>query len=392
MSSLQRPLLCVLVDAFRHDYLDEARAPYLTELARERNVARVRPILGYSDAIRATIFTGRYPDEHGYWMEYCYRPEASPFRSFARLAPLDRLPSDFVRRGLEFTLSHTVVPRLARRRGYAHLSLRHLPFRGLPVFDWTLKAPMTAPGALGVPTIFDELTAAGAGWTYLDSARDGRRGLLRGLDELSLDTRLVFAYLHHIDLASHIVGLESGLFSRAVRRTDALLREVVSRTRARLGDVELLVFSDHGMSKVEQTVAYPTLWRHPGFPTGFVFALDATMVRLWDADDELRELVRSGAPGRFLSRDELCGLHLDFRSRLYGDEVYLLEPGTAIFPNFHSLLKPKAMHAYDPDDRDQHGIYVGPPEEETGEVVELVDIAPAIRRLLGTDAPARVPA
>jgi hypothetical protein len=385
-------LLCVLVDAFRHDYLDEARAPYLAALARDRNVARVRPILGYSDAIRASIFTGRYPDEHGYWMEYCYRPRSSPFGPLARLAPLDRLPNDFVRRGVKFALSQTVVRRLAPRRGYANLSLRHLPFRGLSVFDWTLRSPMLASGALGVPTVFDDLRAAGAGWTYLDSARDGRRGLLKGLDRLAPDTRLVFVYIHQIDMASHVVGLESRLFDRAVRRTDRLLREVVARTRARLGDLELLVFSDHGMSKVERTVAYPALWRHPGFPQRFVFALDATMVRLWDADDDVRELVRKGAPGRFLSRAELRELHLDFRSRLYGDEVYLLEPGTAIFPNFHSLLKPKAMHAYHPDDPDQHGIYVGPGSEPVGETVELVEITTAIRRLLGVAEPVRVSA
>jgi hypothetical protein len=166
-----RPLLCVLVDAFRHDYLRADRAPFLTELAADRPVARMRPVLGYSDSIRATIFTGLYPDEHGYWMEYAYRPESSPFAAFERLAPLERVPNDFVRRGMKFVLSQTAVRRTARRRGYAHLSLRHLPLRGAGRFDWTLREPMTAPGALGTPTIFDELSSLGVPWTYLDSSK-----------------------------------------------------------------------------------------------------------------------------------------------------------------------------------------------------------------------------
>jgi hypothetical protein len=74
-------------------------------------------------------------------------------------------------------------------------------------------------------------------------------------------------------------------------------------------------------------------------------------------------------------------LHLDFDGRLYGDEIYLLDPGTAIFPNFHSLLRPKAMHAYHPDDADQHGIALG---LDAGPVVELLQLAPHALRTLGT--------
>ena len=93
-----RPTACVLVDAFRHDYLQPAAmAPRLTGLAK-RFAARLRPILGYSDAIRATVFTGVYPDEHGYWMEYCYRPRDAPMRRLAALRDVDSMPVDIVRR------------------------------------------------------------------------------------------------------------------------------------------------------------------------------------------------------------------------------------------------------------------------------------------------------
>ena len=38
----------------------------------------------------------------------------------------------------------------------------------------------------------------------------------------------------------------------------------------------------------------------------------------------------------------------------------------AIFPNFHSMLNPRAMHAYHPDDPDQHGIFIAPPGRACG--------------------------
>jgi hypothetical protein len=387
----RKPVVCVLVDAFRHDYLEDEKAPFLARLAELGASARLRPILAYSDAIRATIFTGSYPDEHGYWMEYCFRPEDSPFAPLERLGPLDRLPSDFVRRGLKFTLSSTVVRARARRLGYAQLSLRHIPFRALGSFDWTLRSAMTAPGALGVPTLFDDLSRAGIKWCYLDSSKSGRRGLLRAAEGIPAETRFVFVYLHPIDMASHLVGIDSWLFWRVVRRTDALVSEVLARLERRIGEHELMVFSDHGLSKVDRTVSFPDLCVHPGFPERFCFALDATMVRLWYHDDEpllraeLRERIASEAPGRFLPADELAELHLDFGNRLYGDEIYLLDPPAAIFPNFHSMLRPKAMHAYHPDELDQHGIFIAPPEETAEEIVELIDVHSLCRRLTGVD-------
>ena len=65
---------------------------------------------------------------------------------------------------------------LARRRGVPHLSLRHIPFRALDKFDFTLHEPMTAPKALGYPSIFDRCTATGRPWAYLDASRgqDGK--------------------------------------------------------------------------------------------------------------------------------------------------------------------------------------------------------------------------
>lgn len=390
---MSAPVLCILVDAFRHDYLTDSRAPNLTALAERQNHARMRPILGYSDSIRATIFTGAYPDEHGYWMEYCRRPAAAPMASLARLSALDHLP-DFPARLVKFGLSQTLVRAIARRRGYAHLSTRNMPFRALASFDWTLRDPMTADGVLGAPTLFDRLTAAGVPWRYLDSTKLSRRGLLRAVDELPGDTALAFVYLHHIDMASHVLGIDASLFWRSVSKTDAHVGAIVERFGQRFPGHRLIVFSDHGMSRVDRIVSYRDLWTHPRFPHDFCFALDATMVRLWfDASDpalreDVRRRVSERAPGRFLTAEEIRDFRLDLSDRLYGDEIYLIEPRTAIFPNFHSMQRPKAMHAYDPDDLDQQGIFIADTADELPETVELVEVHRRCEDLTGLGATA----
>jgi hypothetical protein len=366
----------------------------VTSLAEQGVGVPLRPILGYSDAIRSVIFTGRYPDEHGYWMEYCFRPERSPWRGLQRLGVLDRLPSDLALRALKLAASATAMKALARRRGYPHLDLRHIPFRGLGCFDLTLDRPMTAPGALGMPTIFDRCTDTGRSWVYLDSSKLGRRALLEKVGRLPDDVGLIFVYLHHIDMASHVRGIESRRFWRCVRETDAFVEQVTGRVRDRFPETSPLVFSDHGMSVLRQQIGIPELGRHPGFPSEFFFALDATMVRLWyrnrDARlrEELRELVDRRLPGRFLNDRDRTELHLNFPGSLYGDDIFLLPPGTAVFPNFHSYIKPKAMHAYHPDDRDQHGIFVGPTAiaDRVRAPINMVDIAPLCLELMGVEA------
>lgn len=394
MPETKPPVLVFLVDAFRHDFLSEDVTPNLAQLAEAGVRRSLKPILGYSDAIRATFFTGRFPDETGYWMEYAYRPETSPWRGLSRLAPVDRVPSDLALRGLKLATSATAMKYRASRIGVPHLSLRNIPFRALDKFDFTLHEPMTAPKALGYPSIFDTCTATGRPWAYLDASKV-RRGndLLAQIDKVPADVGLIFVYLHQIDMAAHLFGITSGIFWRRVKATDELLGRICVSVKRRFGEVMTLIFSDHGMSSLTRQIAIPELTSHPAFPERFFVALDATMVRLWYLDEderlrqELRERVAIRFPGHFLSADELARHHLQFNGRLYGDEFYLLPPGIAISPNFHSFIKPKAMHAYDPAFEDQWGIFIGPRASapSVSDPAELADVTALVTRALERD-------
>jgi hypothetical protein len=385
------PVVVVLIDAFRHDFITEDVTPNLARLAAGGVQLPLQPILGYSDAIRATFFTGRYPDETGYWMEYCYRPETSPWQGSERFAFLDRVPLNVAVRGAKMATSMTLMRALARQKGVPHLDLRNMPLKAAAKFDFTLSQAMTAPCALGSPSIFDACTAAGRPWAYLD-ASNARRGsdLLDQADGLPDDVGLIFVYLHQIDMAAHLFGLTSKLFWRRVHFTDALLGQILSRVRSRFGDVSPLIFSDHGMSPLLRQISLQDLLDHPAFPDRFFVALDATMVRLWFLDEderlrsEIRDRVASRYPGRFLSKNDLAAYHLQFGDRLYGDEIYLLKPGIGIFPNYHSYIRPKAMHAYEPTDRDQWGIFVGPPGAggAVSDPVDLTELTALVMKML----------
>lgn len=384
-------VLVFLVDALRHDFVSEDATPFLHALGSEGVRRPLKPILGYSDAIRATAFTGRYPDETGYWMEYCFRPASSPWKGVARYAQLDRIGGDATRRALRFAASSVAAKASSR----PHPSVRNIPLRAVDRLDVTLHEPMTSPMALGFPSIFDSCAARGRPWAYLDSSKVRRASdLAAQLWGLPDDVGLVFVYLHYVDMAAHLFGISSRLFWRRVTHTDAVLGQLLAVARRRFGDVETVTFSDHGMTELDRQIDLGTLLEHPGFPERFFLALDATMARLWYLDDderlrdELRERVATRLPGHFLTEDERAEHHLQFSERLYGDDIFLLPPRTAIFPNFHSYLRPRAMHAYDPKDPDQWGIYLGPPHtaERLSEPVGLTEVTAVITGALGVHA------
>jgi hypothetical protein len=286
---------------------------------------------------------------------------------------------------------------LARRRQLEHMDLRNVPFRALPYFDLTLHVPMTSYRALACPTIFDRCRDAGLKFVYLDSSKIDRETLVHRASNLLDDIGLVFVYLHHIDMASHVFGLDSHRFRESVRGTDDLIRQTVAAVREQFPDSPALIFSDHGMSRIEEQHGIPRLHRHSEFPRRFLFALDATMVRVWYWHDdaalreEVRDIVATTYRGHWLDGNEIDAFHLRFDSRLYGDEMFLLEQGTAIFPNFHSYIKPKAMHAYDPAGLEQLGVLIAPSLLGAVPVAAptMVDIAPMCLALLGIESDAK---
>ena len=129
-----------------------------------------------------------------------------------RLAPVDRLPLNAAVRGTKMATSMTVMRALAKQRGVPHLDLRNIPLKAVDKFDFTLSQPMTAPHALGYPSIFDACAAAGRPWAYLDSSKVRRRSdLLDQVSKLPDDVGLIFVYLHQIDMAAHLFGIASKL-------------------------------------------------------------------------------------------------------------------------------------------------------------------------------------
>jgi len=384
-------VIAILVDALRYDWVNERDTPFIHSLTKHGLKLPLKPILGYSDAIRATIFTGTYPDRHGYWMSVCYSPETSPFKKLTRLSMMDYIPSDFIRRGIKFLLSSTIIKVLARPLGYRSLRIYNIPFRVLPRFDMTMRKRMTDPGAFAsCQTLFDTLRSHGMKFAYLDSSRLKRK-LLREIANLDPDTKMVFVYLHYVDEASHWFGLKSSQLRKSLKLVDGIVRRIACGSSGTLPEsTALIVFSDHGMVEERSRVSLDWLLRRRDFGKDFVACLDATMIRVWyersSAKAGLRRIISEATGFALLSKARKKALGIDFNDRRYGDDIFLAEEGQIVFPNFFSYVRPRAMHAYDPELPSQQGVLVlyGPRNATMSgkECAQLVDIAPTVLELL----------
>ncbi len=400
-------MLVLLVDAFRWDYLTADNTPFLHSQLDSGFLAPLHPILGYSDAIRATVFTSAYPRDHGYWIMTRYSPGTSPLKLLRPLRFLDGLPGGFFKRAMKFWLSASLGRVLGRIHHCPPPTTHDLPFGLLDCFDSTMSRSMLAPGAFpGYPTIFETLVQNGFKNAFLDASLFGIRArfgssvrvrgkLVNALARLPQDTRLAFVYLHHLDHFAHRFTTSSPRFMAELRNVDSTIEAIVGKAKERWGpSLEVVIFSDHGMADATHFHQVRGLVRDQGLGKDFLLSLDSTMVRVWYFNparkDEIRKKVEALGCGHFLSADEKQTLKVDFDHRAYGDDIYLLEPGHTLFPNFISWIKPFAMHAYHPDQPSQTGIFLWlnrKPDISHRGPVELVDIAPSLLTVLGLPRP-----
>ena len=156
-------LFLFFFDAFRHDYIDLGYTPFLRTLSKTGSRFSLETLLGYSYAIRVSIFTGVLPCVHGKWSKYFLDPERSPFRDWPWLRGLDVLPAGYIRSATRFALSR-FLSRLGGLEAHG-ASIENVPYPVLRQLGYT-EVDIQASSAFVVPSFFDLLRRAGLSWSY----------------------------------------------------------------------------------------------------------------------------------------------------------------------------------------------------------------------------------
>ena len=345
---MSRVVVAVLIDAFGWEIQEEIG--FLPEYSDRKPL---RTILGFSSAAIPSLLSGAQPDEHGRWFLYRRNPRETPF-GFARLlAPVEGC--GWIGRKVRWAYGEA-FRYFTDITGYYHLY--NVPLRLLPWFDLPEGKPIYEPGGIdSVDTIFDRLAARSIPhktWYWNVSEEESFAELLRKVR--TGGTPFLFLYASALDGLMHAEGTRSPKTTELIALYEKRIREVMKEAYARNDEVELYVFSDHGMKNTDRSIDLMDRTMALPFREGrdYLAFYDATFARYWFSDSRaeaaIRELLGRQEGGRLLSEEEIKSMRVHFPGGEYGEAVFLTDPGTVIVPSFMGDSMIAGMHGYDPDD------------------------------------------
>ena len=340
--------LYVFIDALGWDIL-QAVDFFDHELQHRR---RLKSVLGYSSTAIPSILTGRLPNEHGHFSFYYYDPEGSPFRW---LRPLSLVPKFLSSRA---RLRNRISRALKRIYGYTgYFQIYNMPFRYIHLFNYCEKKDIFAPdGIINGDSIFLALEMSGVPC----HVSDWRAGEEANFESVMAEVEngaveWAFFYNANLDGIMHIHGVGSEQALRHIdtyrRRLARLFEGIAENYR----DVDIYLFSDHGMANVEHHHGLRRDIDRLGFTFGrdYVAVYDSTMARFWFMNQDSRAAIVSLLDemdyGEILDRRTMERYGVHFPDAKYGELFFLLKEGHLIVPSFMGERPIVAMHGYHPE-------------------------------------------
>ena len=340
--------LFIMIDAAGWEIL--RNRPFLGAVAPHRR--RLETVFGYSSACVPSIVSGRWPDEHRHWCYFINAPETSPFRS---LSWLRWLPKALTGRRIVRRMLTKLVKRNLGFRGY--FDLYNVPFHHIHRFDFTEKtSPLVAGGMNRGENIFDQLERSGVPYFVNDPTRpedESRDALLARITAADID--FAFVYWAGLDGLLHSVGNDSPRIGEKLAVYDDWITRVVAKAQEHYDEVQLFVFSDHGMANCDELLdLQAVLAKTPlKFGRDYTAVFDSTMARFWFHTPDARSVVEAALAdvkeGRILSNDELAKLRTP-TDGTWGELMFLVREGVLICPSHMGERPIRAMHGYHPDD------------------------------------------
>ena len=335
---------------------------------------RQRTVLGYSCAAQPTILTGKMPSEHGHWGMF-YRADSSEMRS---LRAFGLIPSKI---SGHHRFRRQVLKWHQRQSGFSgYYNLYRIPWHLFARFDLIEKRDIYAPGGFvdvdtpgparmpeapsTVPSIFDELAARDIPWRSW-SWKDGFDQSFAELEaSFHGDDRPAFAlhYTPYIDGFLHGHVGDSEAVAGAVRKVEEKVLHAVDAARAVYDEVDVVLFSDHGMAEVTGSHDVMATVAKLGLAEGrdYLVFYDSTMARFWFENPRAEQAVRTALGqldcGAFLSDEDLKREGVHFDDHRFGELVFLMHPRELIVPSYMGGRAPRGMHGFSPDHEDSYAV------------------------------------
>ena len=365
--------LTIFIDGLPFDQLE--KLPFTRNFASK---ARLIPILGYSVNCQTELFTGKRPDEVGFWGEWTYSPKTAQFRKFNLILKWLSIVeiSYYAKR---------IVHRLLDRLRLASAT-KNIPLSYLGSFDESGHSVLTS-GFEGESLLQHDKMNVFLHTRFpvvVQRDEDNFQDVKRYIDEAD-DPGSILATFTRIDGCSHWEGVASEPYDELLLIQDRYIKELSEAYLAKVPDGTVLVASDHGMTNVTDFVKVE-LEAEIGKPDscGYAYFTEGTILRVWCEDVALRERIQKYLDGL----DGLEELGDDDRKEFgitrpeFGDLIYHTLESYQIVPSYWGPKPSVGMHGYHPRYRSQHGICLSSREGDFEGNVSATDFYHVLSRYL----------
>ena len=375
--------LIFLIDAVRPDYINEKDTPFLNEI----EVYPVKSLLGYSCGIHPSIWTGTYQQDHGAFLIFYYDPENSPFK---------------------WTKSLKFIPNFIRKYFIAGLKFPYYAFPEFrPILPKFIKKILPLPPAvpLDIAPYFSTGGIEPKGKDFFQILAENeisysRQGdyvnryvdEVKKLEDLKITKKKIdYYYLYWADHYGHWKGPNSKPVRDYLRKVDQKIKELYREAKEKSKQVDLFVFSDHGMCKIKEYNNVQKYLKNSKFKIkkDYLPFYDSTLARFWILNEKIREefikFVRQIPKLTYLDERLLKKYGINFKNKkTYGEVICLSDPEVRIYPDYFAPLHGgvKGLHGFDPEFPDSKGIFISNCVSLKKEI-KIVDILPILLKQLG---------
>lgn len=343
--------LNIFIDAFGWEVLNN-HPNFLEEIAPHRK--KLDTIFGYSSACDPSIISGKLPQEHYHWSSFYYSPQTCPYKWVKMLGFLPSFVTENHRARHYFS---KLIKKIHGFTGY--FQVYQFPFKYLPYFDYAEKWRIWEKGGLNRgTTIFDILNDQET--PYYVGDQDPEEKQIQTVTALMNERKIAFAYLllGKLDALMHSVGTRHDRVSKLIDHYDKTIKQLIATARNNYGEVNLNIFSDHGMHNVHESydLEKEITKAHLTFGVDYAAVYDSTMARFWflnpKAKQVIEDILNTLKVGQIVTDEELKKWGVFFPDRQFGEMIFLMNSSTLIVPSFMGAKQIPGMHGYHPDDSD----------------------------------------
>ncbi|MFH1211582.1 MAG: alkaline phosphatase family protein [Candidatus Woesearchaeota archaeon] len=382
--------LIFFIDAVRPDYIENESAPFLYSLKKKQTYLDVKSLLGFSSGIHPSIWTGKYQERHGFFLVYMHDPKNSPFKWISSISFVPSKLREYILASLKAPFYMTKINKKYFPAWYKQKIL------SIPASIDPKNAGFFSTGSTAYPMdFFDILKKNGMDYSSQpDFDFVGTYGHGVGVQNWELTDKPVdFFFVYETDPIAHYSGPRSHAIKNKMQEIDTKIKSIYSEAVREYGKADIFVFSDHGMVDVKHTIDVKVIVENSGLTPikDYVVFYDSTMVRFWVNNEKAKKriitLLSKIKHLTYLDDKLKAKYRIRFRTRKWGDLLFLASPGYRIFPDYFAPVRfnTKGMHGYWPEHPDSKGIFITNAFKTAKKEISVVDFMPTMLKAMGLE-------